>query len=75
MLTVNEKIKPPIKGYYKTFYVCPYCKMEFPMINSVYFCMNCRKSIIDIKAVLDNTNYALRYHFGFIPEVRKRILG
>jgi len=73
MLTVKEKIK--VAGYFKQFYRCPHCGMEFPLVNSVYYCVECRRSIIDVGLVLHNTQFALRYHFGFIEEVKDRYIG
>jgi hypothetical protein len=70
MLIIKEKInrKDGCRSYYKVFYVCPMCKNEFPIMSPVYFCTGCYKSIVDIKSVLDNEMYALKYHFGKIKE-------
>ena len=67
MLTVKENIK--VVGYHKLFYDCPHCGTEFPLMNSIFYCVACRKSIVDIGLILDSPKYALRYHFGLVKEV------
>jgi hypothetical protein len=69
MLTITEKIEAEKKMYYKTHFLCPACHTEFPLINSIYHCIGCHRSIIDVKLILDNPKFALRYHFGFVKEI------
>jgi len=73
MLTVKEKTK--VVGYFKRFYNCPYCGREFPIANSIFYCIACRKGIVDVGLIFDSPKYALRYHFGFVKEVETRLIG
>ena len=68
MLIIKERESSSRNLYYKVFYICPVCNTEYPIVNAVYFCPGCYKSIVDIKAVLDDETYALKYHFGTIKE-------
>jgi len=75
MLVITEKIKPKNNTYFRMFYFCPICDIEFPLMNSIYYCVHCRRAIVDVKLILESPTYALRYHFGLVKEAENPLKG
>ena len=70
MITVKERIKNTSGSYFRKFFICPACGAEYPLRRYSYFCNGCNKSIVDMFELIEDAEYNIRYHFGFVDEIK-----
>ena len=52
----------------ETSFKCPFCGVIHTVSIMLPYCCHCAKQLIDVKTLLENENYALKYHFNEIDD-------
>jgi len=64
------RIKSTYGSYFNDYYNCPACGVRTPLTKYSYYCNDCNKSIVDVYDLVNDLEYAIRYHFGLIDEIK-----
>ncbi len=52
----------------ETSFKCPFCGVMQVVFIVLPYCCHCRKQLLDAKRLMENENYALKYHFNEIDD-------